>query len=104
MGVQYYLRLVYCIIVSSFNQIILICDSYWEMTSKDFFKTVRLTEGFSLMIIKAVRCPSYGGVRFIESFIIINPTLKRLVPAKSVHFMEVSVSRELTVGPLTVKI
>ena len=43
------------------------------------------------MIIKAVRCPSYGGVRFIESFIIVNPILKRLVPAKSVRFMEVSV-------------
>ena len=36
-------------------------------------------------------------VRFIESFIVVNPILKRLVPAKSVRFMEVSVSRELTV-------
>ena len=71
---------------------ILIYDSYWETTSKDFFKTVRLTEGFfSLMIIKTVLCPSNGGVRFIESFIIVNPILKRLVPAKSVLFMEVSV-------------
>ena len=70
---------------------ILIYDSYWEITSKDFFKTVRLTEGFSLMITKTVRCPSYGGVRFIESFIIVNPILRRLVPAKSVRFMEVSV-------------
>ena len=70
---------------------ILIYDSYWEITSKDFFKTVRLTEGFSLMIIKTVRCPSYGGVRFTESFIMVNPILKRLMPAKSVRFMEVSV-------------
>ena len=35
---EYYLRLVYCIIISSFNQIILIYDSYWEITSKDFLK------------------------------------------------------------------
>ena len=61
---------------------ILIYDSYWEITSKDFLKTVCLTEGFSIMIIKTVLCPSYGGVRFIESFIIVNPILKRLVPAK----------------------
>ena len=43
------------------------------------------------MIIKTVRCPSYGGVRFIESSIIVNGILKRLVPAKSVRFMQVSV-------------
>ena len=43
------------------------------------------------MIIKTVRCPSYGGVRFIEFHYIVNPILKRLVPEKSVHFMEVSV-------------
>ena len=97
MGVQYYLRLVYCIIVSSFNQIILIYDSYWEITSIDFFKTVRLTDGFFSDDHKTVRCPSYGGVRFVESFITVNPILKRLVPAKSVRFMEVSVSRDLTV-------
>ena len=42
---------------------ILIYDSYWEIASKDFVKTVRLTEGFSLMILKTVRCPFYGGVR-----------------------------------------
>ena len=82
---------------------ILTYDSYWEIMSKDFFKTIRLTEGFSLMIIKTVRCPSYLGVRFIESFIIVNHILKRLVPVKSVPFYggvrrtEVSVSRELTV-------
>ena len=81
----------YCVIISSFNQIILIYDSYWEITSKDFFITVCLTEGFFSNDHKTVRCPSYGGVRFIESFIIVNPILKRLVPAKSVRFMEVSV-------------
>ena len=51
--------------------------------AKIFFKTVRPTEGFSLMIIKTVR--------FIESFIIVNPILKRLVPVKSVRSLEVSV-------------
>ena len=70
---------------------ILIYDSYWEIMSKDFFKTVRLTEGFFSNDHKTIRCPSYGGVRFIESFIVVNPILKRLVPAKSVRFMEVSV-------------
>ena len=91
MGVQYYLRLVYCIIISSFNQIILIYDSYWKITSRIFKNCPSHRGSFSLMIIKTVRCPSYGGVRFIESFIIVNPILKRLVPAKSVRFMEVSV-------------
>ena len=70
---------------------ILIYDSNLEITSKDFFKTAVLQRVFSLMIIKTVRCPSYGGARFIESFTVVNPILKRLVPAKSVRFMEVSV-------------
>ena len=70
---------------------ILIYDSYWEITSKDFLKLSVLQRVFSLMIIKTVHCPSYGGVSFIESFIIVNQILKRLVPAKSVRFMEVSV-------------
>ena len=61
---------------------ILIYDSYWEITSKHFLKLSVLQRVFSLMIIKTVRCPSYGGVRFIESFIIVNPILKRLVPEK----------------------
>ena len=70
---------------------ILIYDSYWEITSKDILKLSVLQRVFSPMIIKTVRCSSYGGVRFIESFIIVNPIPKRLVPAKSVRFMEVSV-------------
>ena len=69
----------------------LIYDSYWKITSKDFLKLSVLQRVFSLMIIKTVRCPFYGGVRFTESFIIVNPILKRLMPAKSVRFMEVSV-------------
>ena len=69
---------------------ILIYDSYWEITSNDFLKLSVLQRVFSLMIIKTVRCPSYGGVRFTESFIMVNP-IKRLMPAKSVRFMEVSV-------------
>ena len=40
---------------------------------------------------KTVRCPSYGGVRFIESFIIVNSILKRLCLRKASGFMEVSV-------------
>ena len=59
--------------------------------AKIFLKLSVLQRVFSLMIIKTVRCPSYGGVRFTESFIMVNPILKRLMPAKSVRFMEVSV-------------
>ena len=70
---------------------ILIYDSYWEITSKDFFKTVHLTEGFFFNDHKNCplsvlwRCPFY------REFIIVNPLLKRLEPAKSLRFMEVSV-------------
>ena len=69
-------------IICDFCTEILIYDSYWEITSKDFFKLSVLQRVFSLMIIKTVRCPSYGGVRFLESFIIVNPIPKRLVPEK----------------------
>ena len=48
--------------------------------AKVFLKLSVLQRVFSLMIIKTVRCPSHGG-----------PILKRLVLAKSVHFMKVSV-------------
>ena len=57
------------------------------------------------MIIKAVHCPSYGGVRFIESFIIVNPILKTTGACEKcpfyggVRLTEVSVSTELTVLP-----
>ena len=89
---------------------ILIYDSYWEITSKDFFKTVHLTEGFSLMIIKTVRCPSYlwrcpfyREFHYSKSYTKTIGTCEKCPFYGGVRLTEVSVSRELTVLGLKVQ-
>ena len=82
---------------------ILIYDSCWEITSKDFFKSCLSYRGFFSNDHKTVRCPSCGGVCFIESFIIVKSYTKTIGACEKcpfyggVRLTEVSVSRELTV-------
>ena len=56
-----------------------------------FIKAVRLIEIFILQSpLIFVRCPSYRGVRFIESFSVVNPTIKTVGTKPSVRLREVS--------------
>ena len=93
----------YCIIISSFNQIILIYDSYWEIMSKDFFKTVRLTEGFffndhrNCPLSVLWRCPFYRDFHYSKSYTKTIGACEKCPFYGCVRLTEVSVSRELTV-------
>ena len=82
---------------------ILIYDSYWEITSKDFFKTVRLTEGFFFNDHKNCplsvlwRCPFYRECHYSKSYTKTIGACKKCPFDGSVHPTEVPVSRELIV-------
>ena len=86
---------------------ILVYDSYWEITSKDFFKTVRLTEGFSSYDHKNCplsvlwRCPFYREFHYSKSYTKTIDACEKCPFYGGVRLTEVSVSRELTVSILT---
>ena len=82
---------------------ILIYDSYWEITSKDFFETVRLTEGFfsndhkNCPLSVVWRCPFYREFHYSKSYTKTIGACEKCLFYGGIRLTEVSVSRELTV-------
>ena len=82
---------------------ILIYDSYWKITSKDFFKTVRLTEGFfsddhkNCPLSVLWRCPFYREFHYSKSSTKTIGACEKCSFYGGVRLTEMSVSRELTV-------
>ena len=76
---------------------ILIYDSYWEITSKDFFKTVSLTEGFfsddhkNCPLSVLWRCPFYREFHYSKSYTKTTGACEKCPFYGGVRFMEVSV-------------
>ena len=76
---------------------------YWEITSKDFFKTVRLTENFfsndhkNCPLSVLCRCPFYREFHYNKSYTKTIGACEKCPFYGSVRLTEVSVSRELTV-------
>ena len=82
---------------------ILIYDSYWQITSKDFFKAVRLTEGFfsndhkNCPLSVLWRCPFYREFHYSKSYTKTIGECEKCPFYGGVRLTEVFVSRELTV-------
>ena len=82
---------------------ILIYDSYWEITSKDFLKTVSLKEGFfsnghkNCPLSVLWRCPFYREFHYSKSYTKTIGACEKCPFYGGVRLTEVSVSRELTV-------
>ena len=82
---------------------ILIYDSYWEVTSKDFFKTIRLTEGVfsndhkNCPLSVLWRCPFHRELHYSKSYSKTIGACEKCPFYEGVRLTDVSLSRELTV-------
>ena len=75
---------------------ILIYDSYWEITSKDFFKTVRLTNDHKICPLSVLwRCPFYREFHYGNSYTKMIGACEKCPFYRGVRLTEMFVSREL---------